>query len=660
MEENLIDFFRENIFKENWFDSSKFLENKSAYYQDFELVLSKVGIEICDFYTFLLLSGEYSKLTIREFSESKKNLTDYLFFESTNIVIPEDEINLDDLQAFQSIFYHYTFNVLENFIFPNYENLLKDLKIQFTFDNKFKLNSKKQSSIPNFSEPEFTKHLKIFIATLKITRIEHFEFKYTNETVQKLHTLRNEIERTRKDSPSSLIDAILVKANFLFKKFLYRNKLEVNDNRYTQFISDLDTDKEYSIETFKIGYGFKFWEERILCHYELSDFWNQQNKTYEKQLPQNDERKLKFQDFHVLTKNYKDIYKSSIRIENLLSEFEKNKVENPSDNFDSYAYSISSTYIFNNLLSSKLEKDPYSIDKVRNLIRQVEDHQEYTHTYNFFPWEKLAKYISIEIDRLSNILFKSEKYEEYNQNIELFQKIIEKYDRCFNWSLKKNYLPFQFPYKECFSEYYFDYKVTKQSYPLFLFSSYVLPSNYEYYLTIFNQIKNKKLKLEALGEVYKSLQNIVDEVKINSDKVNNTERRSIEILGIFSAVALFSIGSIQIFSFIPIGLDPQVFYNFIASFGYSLALFVLLIWMITRQHIKEVTQFHWLVLATLVVSSFFLINSFTNSIRVEDMKNLLPKIEDKTNVNQSIDSIQFLNFKKDSIKSVEKGILKAK
>jgi hypothetical protein len=170
------------------------------------------------------------------------------------------------------------------------------------------------------------------------------------------------------------------------------------------------------------------------------------------------------------------------------------------------------------------------------------------------------------------------------------------------------------PFQLCFSDCKSDYVINSGDYGdfrLFFFSSFVVPIDYIGEQKKLSDLQLRKIKFETLSTTYIKLKAVVEEVKETSDKLRNSERRSIEILAIFSAISLFSVGSIQILTNEAVGQDPMLFYKIVMSFGYCLILFVLVIWIITRNNLKEIHWYHWLMMLILITSSAFVIGNFS-------------------------------------------------
>jgi hypothetical protein len=80
-------------------------------------------------------------------------------------------------------------------------------------------------------------------------------------------------------------------------------------------------------------------------------------------------------------------------------------------------------------------------------------------------------------------------------------------------------------------------------------------------------------------EIRENISKDKKEIKTLRSDMDNTDKRSIEILSIFAAIVLFIAGDIQLFTKMT---DSILAIKFMFLFGFVLATFVLLIWFITR------------------------------------------------------------------------------
>ncbi|MGJ1518602.1 hypothetical protein ACR79N_26735 [Sphingobacterium siyangense] len=181
-----------------------------------------------------------------------------------------------------------------------------------------------------------------------------------------------------------------------------------------------------------------------------------------------------------------------------------------------------------------------SIDNYKDLITEVKNQQNKDGVRNYFPWFKLSQTLISKIDQLSENLVDSATYLSFKEYLQLFTNVVSKFEETYEWSYTKKLIPIQMPFNECQSDYIINADGYK-AYKLFFFTAFFLPLDYEELNKSKNFLNLKKVKYETLSSVYDKLQYVVEDVKEASEKMRKQERRSIEILAIFSAVALFSV-----------------------------------------------------------------------------------------------------------------------
>jgi hypothetical protein len=625
MYSDLIKYLKKNFFADNWFNYNEIVKTPHTFTL-LEIKINNAAKAICDYFTLQLLNGNYIDHVGRNFQEDTFELIVFLGSispqqdENLKLEQKEKELYARVLKAIQDSFTNKIINLLYKVVFPPFSTTIKEIDNQLELENYYKLTTVKNSISHHVTDTATAPNIELFIIAIELVQIEHFEFKYNRETISKLHQIRKRLEKIRNEKNIVFpAEPLLVKATVLFKKYLYRNNSEDNQGRTERFIATLEnaTSESITLENTPLASTFKDWEERISCQYEVDKFWKNQNKNFVKKINLKVEQgqKLSTSDIHCLTKNYKDISKDETRIERLLTQFNQTKSKSL---FDRYSEKINESYIFNNYISCSLAKKEnkaqgHSFEELEAISTDIQNHQNTSNISNFFPWQKLSIHICNNLEKLSQRLFERETFSQFVENLNLLNKTIEEWKTALEWSIDKNYLPFQNSRKDCLSTFKFPNYFAENNDQLFFFTSYILPSNYSFYNYEYQKIESKQKKFDTLKEVYKEIKFVVDEVRANSQKVNNSERRSIEVLAIFSAIALFTIGSIQILPAEALKKDINFFYNFLLSYGYSLALFSLIIWIITRENIKKVHWIHWVIISILAVSSALFINNMMHN-----------------------------------------------
>jgi len=320
-------------------------------------------------------------------------------------------------------------------------------------------------------------------------------------------------------------------------------------------------------------------------------------------------------------KIYKDDFKDLIKIHLIKDEIDRKETDNP---FNRYGLNVLNSYIFNNIISLRIEIENMSINDIIELYNEIRSKQHIDNLKNYFPWLKFCQFLIEIIQQREKSILNAQLVEvdhqgylnaisEYEQFTKLLNKGYNKLLSAYRWSMIRKYRPFQSLDLECKSPYLVSI-LEFGDYHLFFPSSYVLPVDYEEVRIQISRIEFAKNHLVSFSNTFSLLLKMVNkmqdtnkELEENKSILKQQERRSVEILGIFSAVALFSIGSIQIFNNEFIKDNPGMVYRFVLSFGFSLTLFIYLIWLITRENIKKIQVYHWVIFAFYALSLLLLI-----------------------------------------------------
>lgn len=600
----LIDRLETDYFNDKWLQISN--EATADTHKDLWVNnIVNASTEIFRYYILWFLSGEYCLLANNKRGQFDIGLLETALQKISNqIEVPDEESIQHELQnAFaRNILYPLKHHVKRTLIYFE-----RDLRSQVSLEHKKQLlRGDKIDENGQEIDEQVLAYSSTFRHVIYFTRIEHFTYHYSETIVRDLLLLGKEVGVLQIDD--ELKEAIGVKLNFLLRKLLYRIRSSNSDSDAGLVYSfDQEDDVELSVEKIPLSEKLDEWDKLINTHYGfIANFKFEQRKRVQA-IYEKGELFYCYQDFHGLIKIFKDDTKSIEQTINLIDLFSQK--ESSSLQMDEYARKVTQSYLFNNKISLECENNRLTYDQCNDLYEMIRNHQNINNVRNYFPWEKLAQTISRKIDELLDNLIDKNKYNQFKVFLRLYAKTIDKLEETSKWSKSKSFLPIQMPFSECQS----NYDVIVKSYPttkLFFFSSFLLPLNYSDVSKSKEELRLRKLKYDTLDSVYDKLQHVVEDVNESSEKMRKQERRSVEILAIFSAVALFSVGSIQIFSQEAVTSDPHVYYRFIMAFGYSLCLFVLLIWIITRDNIKQVHIFHWIIVILVFISSCFAIGYF--------------------------------------------------
>lgn len=607
LEEKLV----ERYFSDEWVTKFNVVDPPSPEVQPLLInTLSKIAIDIVDFFTLFLLSGEYCHLDFEKWDTDAQRFKRF---------IENQSFELESLQAIHGDFAYkaqdyFISNIIKPFddlINPFFSYLYKDLETQLTFKEvgtTFRLEK-----VVNLNQWDggIRPYFAVFRIASFIVDLEHFKYSFSERILADLILSSKELEDISINNFN--IDALKCKINFLVRKLIYRAESQKKKEKFSYSYSHTE-DKILSIENNTLTSSLGKWDNVIQVHYGFThNYKNEQRKRA--RLLQDNGAPVDYTYFHAIIKIYKDDSQSIEQIKNLLQQYKDYSHPNTLS-FDRFAKAITYNYLFNNQISLKIEKEdinnPQTRENFKSYFFDIKNFQNQTFVYNYFPWEKLCQILSDKIDYLSNDLLNEKKFQLFEALTEVFSDTLKKFEEAFWWSKRKNLLHFQLNFSDCKSDYVLESN-GYGNFNLFFFSSFVIPIDYVSEQKNLSDLQLKKIKFETLSTTYKKLKTVVEEVNDTSDRLRNSERRSIEILAIFSAISLFSVGSIQILTNEAVGRDPLLFYKIVMSFGYCLLLFVLAIWIITRNNLKEIHWYHWLLMTILIATSGVVIGNFTES-----------------------------------------------
>ena len=596
-----IDFLQsDNNFKDDWLLEFNFIEKKDDSIKDFIGKINESFNFVIENLNYSILSGEYVR--IKDFKEKLDELFSSISNIQSSIEIEEnEEVNLE----LTSIFVE-NFMIPYNLINRSMDRLLHTVNKKITNQSGRWLFSAEKSHNNFHNNFQLSGQIKeLLTITLKNIRVAiiDLDFAIDEKILSSFIIDKKELEEISTDY--KFLKILKDKYNYLIRKILYRIQ---QDKKYSyQYAFDYQ-DKELKIKEIPSGY-FECFDSITKKHYiDLENNYTESEINLIKEKV-NTNSDLKFIDIHHLTKVYKDKHSSHKLVSSLVEKFNTKYTTEINKEvislFDKSALVIMKNYMLNNEFSIFLENKKITLDEIDEKLESIKSIQHETSIRNYFPFLKYSLFL---VDRL-NSEFKQKEF-NYSQVCllkEKFSEILKETYDCLEWCKDRNFLAFQLPSEECVQEVQFE----NGSINLFLSTSFVLPINYEKLQLELSELTRKEAKFQTLVEVNENLEVQKKSIYKLRESVEKNDRRSIEILGIFSAIVLFSSGSIQIFSIENLTMNDAL--TFMLVFAYSLVLFIFLIWLITRENIKELTIVHKLFFIGLSITSvlalFFVWNS---------------------------------------------------
>lgn len=419
--------------------------------------------------------------------------------------------------------------------------------------------------------------LTLFKINLAVLRSDHF-LNLGRDTLIHLIALNRKITPEKNIySNTSYAHIISNKIRFLIRKIIYRYEEKEISHKYVFDLQENNLDKE----NFKTEIFLK-WDKRCQTHYEKDS--NHVASLKEEVEDLNLRRdKLTFVDYHTKTKYYKDLKEQVKGLEQTVRDFNNSiKSDIPNNSFDQFAVNTTLNYLENNTLSLKIEKKE-SHEEIYRTIKSIEELQDETRIKNYFPYLKYLGYLSQVIDKILIQQNTIQQLSELEEKTTEYGKYFKKLEDNYSWCRKHFYLSYQLPYKECTTKE----TINGEEYDVFLASSFILPIDYD---KVEEEVKSYRSKLDRykfLLETSKFILNDlkeIEQVKQQAEEirqeVKGTERRTIEILGIFTALVIFASSFINVNKFQD--FTPYVAFLFMFALGSSLALFVAVIIVVAR------------------------------------------------------------------------------
>lgn len=558
-------------FGDNWLEKYDFTDDiKEESEKEIIGKIDNCVNKIYHFFNFSIISGEF--IDDENYIKTIQEIKDVLSLIQSSIEIDDEQIQDNLVNTFLNLFAKPLNNSLKDihFLYLRYE---RKILINNTDVILFDAVSKYENILNNSD-------LSVILRfNIKLTDIDR-DLSVNKKLLSDLLIIRKELEISK--IKNEYIQILSDKCCFLIRKILYRFK----QDSQTSYLYAFDfQDKELTLEDVKSGV-FKEFDLMTKKHYSIDNFElnvSEINTIHEKKLMS---KSLNCIDYHKLTKFYKDKNKNYTQVSNLLKEFiDKFKQELDSEKlskFDKRALQIILNYLHNNKFSIYLEQENLDLNKVEKVLSKITHLQLETGIKNYFPYLKTCNFIA---NLLENIFKKELKIDDYDKVSNLIGKLnyyLKEAYNGFEWCKDRNFMAFQLPKKESYLQ--------ELDHPVFLNSTFVLPINFEKTEIELKELSRTLGKFNTLLEVHQNMK-IEKEIILNLKlDVEKSERKSIEILGVFSAIVLFTSGSLQIFSID--GMTTKDGLKFMLVFSYSIVLFVFLIWLISRDSLKSLTKIH--------------------------------------------------------------------
>lgn len=586
-----------NRFDQGWFDRTIDIHEKRPVYKEVKSKLARfLTIQkkfFFDKFNLSVLKGEYAID-----SSLDKKLSEYKsFLDSYTVVTNHEDISVVNnliLNEFRNEFIETLIKALDWYLilineFNNRVNLIEISKsvigsnlmsIQMT-ELKFNRRYSKESDLKYF-----LLNLKVAFCDLKMRPDVFFVefFYYAIQSLEDASLLG--VHRTKV--------ALLQKTKFLYSKLILRR---YHDNEGAQYkysqgyalIQDPVTECPEQYRTF-LDYAIR--------HYELSQMpLREITAACEPKLLLKLEN-IKLIDIHLRIKYFKDVKKSVSSlgkiVEFLISQSNKDDLARE----ENYYLSVAITYAINNLLSLHIELDS-PFETIENIFENALLLQEKSKVKDYFADFKFLEYLIGILDNLSSSGQIITEVSRANLIVSKCIDLVNSYQNKILWTNEQYNYIFSLPFKECMVD-----SSNADIGEMFIYSSFLLPLSKEKYHQEFEENKQKVFRYQASISVINNLSKDILNLKEEQTNINKRESKSMEIIGIFTAMVTFVAGTIQSFGFIS---TPFQAVMFTISFGSALFLFVLLLLVSNRIEIKRTAIFWFVVVGLAMAISWALV-----------------------------------------------------
>ena len=426
------------------------------------------------------------------------------------------------------------------------------------------------------------------------------------------------------------IEKMKKKASFLLFKWCKRAEL-----RGFSMLKE-DKIKEYKEDINDFGGKWKDWVTYIENHHYKEDekhlFVDKIKESYIK-IQDKGLNNFTCQDIYSYIKYHKEIDKKIDKLDEIISFLDKGRFRT-TDNYDKNIRTIIYNYARNNRFSLFTEtcdnreelKEEY--DKIDN-----KDNRNYFLQYKFI--DKSIELLNAELnEKNENITI--EQVEEIEKYLEDIEPEYKTYKTNIEWILEHIYFIYRVSFKECIID------------DIFIYSSFLLPldnrkskDRFEKITDDFRELKSQLPLFRKMAEFKGDVSKVKEDLFQFDEKIEKHDTKTIELMGLFSAIIAFVMGSIPTFQYLKNIFDVGIFFIVFAT---SLISFLLVLLLITRK--TRINKRFWYQLIRIVVFYIAMIvfttylsnkKDTTQTIQLQTEKTI---IEEKITSNKIVDTLK--------------------
>ena len=442
------------------------------------------------------------------------------------------------------------------------------------------------------------------------------------------------------------IEKMKKKASFLLFKWCKRAEL-----RGFSMLKE-DKIKEYKEDINDFGGKWKDWVTYIENHHYKEDekylFVEKIKESYIK-IEDKGLKNFTCQDIYSYIKYHKEIDKKIDKLDEIISILDKGRFCT-TDNYDKNIRTIIYNYARNNRFSLFTETcdNREDLQKEYNKIDN-KDNRNYFLQYKFI--DKSIKLLNAELsEKNENITI--DQIEEIEKYLKEIEPEYETYKTNIEWILEHIYFIYRVSFDECIID------------DIFIYSSFLLPldnrkskDGFEKVSDKFRELKSQLPLFRKMAEFNGDVSKVKEELFQFDEKIEKHDTKTIELMGLFSAIIAFVMGSIPTFQYMKNIYDVGIFF---VAFATSLISFLLVLLLITRK--TRINRRFWYQLILIVIFYIAMIvfttylsnkKDTTQTIQLQTEKTI---IEEKITPNKTLDTLKQSKITKEHTTSTKDSL----
>ena len=459
-------------------------------------------------------------------------------------------------------------------------------------------------------------------------------------------TSSNLISENQVGKLKSQVEKMNKKASFLLFKWCKRAELsgfsmlkEDKINEYKSEISAFGEDWE-SLVTYIENHHYKEDEKHLFVEKIKESYI----KIEDKEL-----KNFTCQDIYSYIKYHKEIDKKIDKLDEIISILDKRRFCT-TDNYDKNIRTIIYNYARNNRFSLFTETcdNREDLQKEYNKIDN-KDNRNYFLQYKFI--DKSIELLNAELsEKNENITI--DQIEEIEKYLKEIEPEYETYKTNIEWILEHIYFIYRVSFDECIID------------DIFIYSSFLLPLDNRKSKDGFEKVSDKLRELKSqlplfrkMAEFNGDVSKVKEELFQFDEKIEKHDTKTIELMGLFSAIIAFVMGSIPTFQYMKNIYDVGIFF---VAFATSLISFLLVLLLITRK--TRINRRFWYQLILIVIFYIAMIvfttylsnkKDTTQTIQLQTEKTV---IEEKITSNKTVDTLKQSKITKEHTTSTKDSL----